>query len=182
MTVSLGRRRALAISLLAVALLLSLVVADARAGIGGSTTLKPDRGTFEGLADMGIAAKAIKPAEDGKAGFRFPITGGSFDVDSTHFVHSGGLKLKQGKKSVAFKKPTMNLSAVAYTVTARVGKRNVVWMNLNFKKAQQVSRYKTTNIKATLAKPGAKLLSKVFDAKFKAGIPLGEITVITKTA
>jgi hypothetical protein len=59
---------------------------------GGNTLLKPDTGTFEGLADMSIGVDTTGAAKFGNKGAKFPVTGGIVgEAGKDTIEHKGGI-------------------------------------------------------------------------------------------
>ncbi len=78
----------------------------------GTTTIKLDQKLTKELQQFGIKLSAIKPAKLKGKTATFAVTGGSFDptTNAGSLTHSGGLKVKWGKKSVSIKALELNTS------------------------------------------------------------------------
>ena len=182
-TLTTGIRRRLLASLAAVAAIaLTLgVAASAEAKNLGSTTLKPDKSTFEALSDLGVTVAPIKPAKAGGKGIAFPITDAKLDKNLTGKIeHKGGLKFSGGGEKLAVKNFVVKIGDKSKLI-AYAGKQKVKLLDLNLKQAKVKNGGKTvSNVKASLAKPGAEALSATFGADIKKGTPIGKVTVAFK--
>ena len=182
-TLTNGIRRRLLASLAAVAaIVLTLgVAASAEAKNLGSTTLKPDKSTFEALSDLGVTVTPIKPAKAGGKGIAFPITDAKLDKNLTGKIeHKGGLKFSGGGEKLAVKNFVVKIGDKSKLI-AYAGKQKVKLLDLNLKQAKVKNGGKTvSNVKASLAKPGAEALSATFGADIKKGTPIGKVTVAFK--
>ncbi|HYC80221.1 MAG TPA: hypothetical protein VEB65_00460, partial [Solirubrobacterales bacterium] len=78
----------------------------------GTTTLKLNQKLKKELQQFGIKLSALKPAKLKGRTATFKVTGGSFDptTNKGSLTHSGGLKVKWGKTSVAIRKLELNTS------------------------------------------------------------------------
>jgi len=78
----------------------------------GTTTIKLNQQFTKELQQFGIKLSAIKPAKLKGKTATFKVTGGSFDPTNNKgtLTHSGGLKVKWGKKSVQIKALELNTS------------------------------------------------------------------------
>ena len=182
-TITIGLRRGLFAALaVATATVLALgAAANADAKNLGSTTLKPDKATFEALSDLGVAVTPIKPAKAGGKGIAFPITGAKLDKNLTGKIeHKGGLKFSGGGEKLAVKNFVVKIGDKSKLI-AYAGKQKVKLLDLNLKQAKVKNGGKTvSNVKASLAKPGAEALSATFGADIKKGTPIGKVTVAFK--
>ena len=114
------RRRArgmLSVAFVATALLALLAFAPLASATpdpvaSGTTTIKLDQKLTQELQQFGIKLSALKPAKLKGRTATFKVTGGSFDPTNNKgtLTHSGGLKVKWGKKSVQIKALELNTS------------------------------------------------------------------------
>ena len=182
--ISLGfSRRLLASFAAAAAIVLTLgVAASADAKTLGSTTLKPDKATFEALADLGVAVTPVNPAKAGKKGIAFPITGAKLDKNLTGSIdHKGGLKFAAGDTKLVVKNFVVKIGKEKSKLIAYAGKQKVKLLDLDLGDAKVKNGGKTvSNVKASLAKPGAEALSATFGADIEKGTPIGKVTVAFK--
>lgn len=175
------RRAAVATTAVAASLALSATTAAAPL-TGGTTKLKPDPETLEGLADMSIGIEATGRAEFGPGAAEFPITGGDVDTATKGSIeHTGGLAFfTEGGPSVKFSKFFVELRAKGPKLFAKSGGAEVRFMDLDLEEANVGVTESSLIIKgaeAELAKEGAEVLTETFDFPFRKGIPAGTITV-----
>ena len=73
---------------------------------GGATTLKLDRKAAAALQGLGVTVAPTGRARAGKAGVRFPITGGRIDPATAAGTirHAGGLRFSAGGKSLTLRR------------------------------------------------------------------------------
>lgn len=107
----------LAVAFVAAALLALLAFAPLASATpdpvaSGTTTVKLNKKLKKQLQQFGIKLSAIKPAKLKGRTATLKVTGGSFDPTNNKgtLTHSGGLKVKWGKKSVAIKALEVNTS------------------------------------------------------------------------
>ncbi len=125
----LGRARGkmLPVALVAAALVAMLAIAPfANAATpspvaSGSTTLTLNGGLANQAKKAGIKITAVKPSKIKGTKATFAITGGELELPtgSGSITHSGGLKIKWGKKSVTLK--SFTISTKDKTLDAKVG-------------------------------------------------------------
>lgn len=91
----------------------------------GSTTLTISNGFNKQLKQAGVKVTAVKPAKLKGTKATFAVTGGEIEATTGKgkVTHSGGLKLKLGKKSVALK--ALEINSQTKTLTAKVGGKSV---------------------------------------------------------
>ena len=153
----------------------------------GTTTLALDKGVAKALTGAGVAVKPLKPAKAGKAGIGFPVTGGSFDVETVGGTirHSGGLRLAGGGAKLDLKKFIIKVGKKA-TLSAKVGGSRVRILNLDLSKAKlgrEDLAYRIAKVKAALTGAAAKAINATFGAKVAAGgLVLGQATVVALPA
>jgi hypothetical protein len=129
----LGRARGkmLPVALAAAALLAMLVLAPfANAATpsplsGGSTTLTLNGGLANKAKKAGIKITAVKPSKLKGTKATFAVTGGELELPAGagSITHSGGLKIKWGKKSVTLKSFVINTKDK--TLDAKVGSKTI---------------------------------------------------------
>ena len=185
-TTNLGR----ALFALVAAVALTLVVASpASAAKLGSSTLKPNHGTFEGFADIGIGVETTGKAKGTDKGLHFPITRGSVDPETgkAKFWHTGGLKFSYNGMSVEFSDFIVKVAGKKNLIKASIEGGKTRFADLNAKKldiVQKGTKFTYSNIKVFLAKKGAKLIEKELGLGSDydlAGIKLGKLTTKFKS-
>ncbi len=149
----------------------------------GDTTLALQKSVAKALAKAGVAVKPLKPAKASKAGVRFPVTGGSFDVEAVRGTirHSGGLRLAAGGAKLDLKKFVIEVRKKAF-LTAKVGGDRVRILNLDLSKAKlgrDQLAYRIAKVGAALTGGAAKAINATFGAKVASGgLVLGRATVV----
>ncbi len=132
----------------------------------GSTTLTLNSGFNKKAKKAGIKITAIKPAKVKGTKATFTVTGGSVEptTGSGTITHSGGLKIKWGKKSVAVK--ALEINTTAKSVTASIGGKKVKLAKLGGLSSARLgfgNSIAAKNVKLTGA--GAKALNKKLTPK-----------------
>jgi hypothetical protein len=96
----------------------------------GTTTLNINSGFNKKAQKAGIKVTAVKPASIKGTKATFTVTGGSVEptTGAGTVTHSGGLKIKWGKKSVALK--AFEINTTSKTLTASVGGKKVKFATL----------------------------------------------------
>jgi len=125
-----ARGRMLPVAIVAAALVAMLALAPLASAApspiaSGNTTLTINKGFTKKLKKLGIKVTALKPAKLKGAKASFTVTGGEIEptTGAGTITHSGGLKVKWGKKSVALK--GIEISTAKKTLTAKVGGKKV---------------------------------------------------------
>jgi hypothetical protein len=182
-----GRRMAALAAGLAVALAVWILPARAEAApaqlSSGTTTLAINKAVAKALNGAGVAVKPLKPAKAGKSGIGFPVTGGSFDVETVRGTirHSGGLRLAANGAKLDLEKFTIKVGKKA-TLSAKVGGSRVTILNLDLSKAKlgrEGLAYRIAKVKAALTGAAAKAINATLGAKVAAGgLVLGRATVV----
>ena len=177
-------------SALVAAIAVTLVVASpASASKLGSSTLKPNHGTFEAFADIGIGVEATGKAKFTDKGLHLPITSGKVDPETgeAKFVHTGGLKFTYNGMSIDFDNLVVKVAGKKNLIKAETGDGKVRFADLNAKKldiVQKGTKFTYSNIKVFLAKKGAKAIEKALglgDAYDLGGVKLGNLTTKFKS-
>jgi hypothetical protein len=132
----------------------------------GSTTLTLNGGFNKKVKKAGIKITAVKPAKIKGTKATFTVTGGSIEptTGAGTVTHSGGLKIKWGKKSVALKALEINTSKK--TLTASVGGKKVKLATLGGLSSARLgfgNSLAAKNVKLTAA--GAKALNQKLTPK-----------------
>ena len=176
---------------LVAAIAVTLVVASpASASKLGSSTLKPNHGTFEGFADIGIGVETTGKAKGTDKGLHFPITRGSVDPETgkAKFWHTGGLKFSYNGMSVEFSDFIVKVAGKKNLIKGDIGSGKTRFADLNAKKIdiqeKKDGKLLYSNIKVFLAKKGAKLIEKELGLGSDydlAGIKLGKLTTKFKS-
>jgi hypothetical protein len=157
---------------------------------GGKTLLKLNKGTAAALSDAGVEVEATGAAVDPTAKrpfFAFPIVGGKVDKDPLggQIVHSGGLSFSAGSKSVVVKRFVIDLDRGVLTAEVAGAGQRIALLRLGAPEdgAKVGSEMLVLRgVKAKLTGQAATALNEAFDTDlFKAGLPIGEATVIAKT-
>jgi hypothetical protein len=91
----------------------------------GTTTLTIKSNVMKSLKKAGITITAVKPAKIKGSKATFTVTGGEIEAatGSGSITHSGGLKVKWGKKSVTLK--SITVSTKTKSLSAKVGGKTV---------------------------------------------------------
>jgi len=164
-----GRMLPLAIVAAAVAAMFALAPLASAASnpiAKGSTKLTLNKGFNKKAKKAGIKVTAIKPATLKGTKATFTVTGGSVEPTTGKgtVTHSGGLKIKWGKKSVALKAFELNTSTK--TLTAKVGGKSIKIAKLGGISSARLgfgNSIAVKNLKLTGA--GAKALNKKLTPK-----------------
>jgi hypothetical protein len=132
----------------------------------GSTKLTINKGFNKKAKKAGIKITAIKPATLMGKKATFTVTGGSVEPTTGKgaITHSGGLKIKWGKKSVALK--AFELNTTTKTLTAKVGGKSIKLAKLGGVSSARLgfgNSIAAKNVKLTGA--GAKALNKALTPK-----------------
>lgn len=153
---------------------------------GKDTTLVLNPATGKVLKANQVTVTPVGPAKAAGDGIAFPITAGSINTESLAGTvdHSGGLKFSAGGKSLEvtdFKVDTVNKQLVA-----QAGGAAVPLLNLDLASVKKASgpngEIVVSNVSTTLTTEAAAALNSTFGVTlFKAGIPMGDVT-ITATA
>lgn len=164
----LGRARGkmLPVAVLTVALVAMLAIAPLASAASdpvksGTTTLTINSGLSKSAKKAGIKITAVKPAKLKGAKATFAITGGTIDpaTGAGSLTHSGGLKIKWGKKSVTLKSFTVNTAKKS--LSAKVGGKTVKVASLAGTSVARLGFGATVNAKKVkLTKAGANALNK----------------------
>lgn len=177
--------RAAALAAATVAALAPAVTAGANGVKSGEIKLKPHQSTFEGFADMGIAAEPKAAARFRGDRFVFPADGGDVDPTSGYQGLIGGSgALKLSRESDGAKLKFKNVQVVIHKRKADLG--GTVGSDGVFVKLAKVDGYGILTDgnsfalkkgKATLSRVGAEVLSDTFDFPFHRGIVLGQLAI-----
>jgi hypothetical protein len=128
----LGRARGkmLPVAVLTAALVAMLAIAPLASAApdpvkSGTTTLTINSGFSKKAKKAGVKIAAVKPSKIKGSKASFAITGGEIEpsTGSGSLNHSGGLKIKWGKKSVVLK--SLTVSTKTKSVSAKVGGKTV---------------------------------------------------------
>jgi len=175
---------------LVAAIAVTLVVASpASASKLGSSTLKPNHGTFEAFADIGIGVEATGKAKFTDKGLHLPITSGKVDPETgeAKFVHTGGVEFSMNGAAIEFEDLIVKVAGHKNLIKASVGSDKTRFADLNAKKldiVQKGTKFTYSNIKVFLAKKSAKAIEKALslsDDYDLAGIKLGKLTTKFKS-
>jgi hypothetical protein len=125
-----ARGRVLPVAIVAAAVAAMFVLAPLASAASnpianGSTTLIINKGFNKKAKKAGIKVTAIKPAKLKGKKATFTVTGGSIEPTTGKgtVTHSGGLKVRWGKRSVALKAFELNTSTK--TLSAKVGGKSI---------------------------------------------------------
>jgi hypothetical protein len=182
-------------SLVVVALILALAlsaVATAKTGkgdtvdvLGGKSVLALDIDTFEALSSYGVTASVIEGADENGKGLSFPISGGK--VKAPGFTgtieHTGGLEFTNSSTGVDM--PLRNFvvklgkDKAKLFVTLADGQFRFATLDPSHAtvSVSQGGDLKIKNLGASLAKPGAEVLSDLAGTRIDKGTPLGLLKV-----
>jgi hypothetical protein len=135
----------------------------------GTTTLTIKSNVMKSLKKAGITVTAVKPTKIKGSKATFTVTGGEIEAatGSGSITHSGGLKVKWGKKSVTLK--SITVSTKTKSLSAKIGGKTVKIATLSGVSATRLgfgNSIVAKKVKLTAA--GAKALnSKLTPAKKK---------------
>lgn len=178
-----GLTRKLAMALAAlVATFAFTAFASAGANDNGTTTLKPDKATFEALGDLGITVSPIGKAKVKGNGIGFPITKVDLSDRLTGTIaHKGGLRFASEQAEVEVKDFLVRIGSKKAKLFASAGDAELRLLNLDLSDAKVRGGGSTVKgIQATLAKPGAEALTATFGAPIAKGTPIGKVKVEVK--
>jgi hypothetical protein len=156
----------LPVAVLTVALIAMLAIAPLASAASdpvksGTTTLTINSGLSKQAKKAGIKITAVKPAKLKGAKATFAITGGQIDpaTGAGTINHSGGLKIKWGKKSVTLKSFTVDTTKKS--LSAKVGGKTVKVASLAGTSVARLGFGATVSAKKVkLTKAGANALNK----------------------
>jgi len=152
---------------------------------GGTTTLKPDKDTFEALSDMGITVVPTNGAEEAAKGIEFPIVGGKWDPETkTKLFHTGGIRFestdaKLKVKDLIAKSNDANGNAL---VKASTRDAKIELLDLDLSEAKFRNEFTVKNIHASLTDEAAAALTDTFGQEIPAGTPIGKLIVKVELA
>jgi len=198
----LTRRTALAWSTLAGALAAALLAltlsappaqsAERSAAVpvtGGYTLLKLDAGTAAVLSDAGVGIEATGPAigPAGSTTFAFPIVGGKVNKGQLggRIAHSGGLAITAGNTTLVVKRFVIDLDRGVLTAKVAGADARIPLLRLGAATGgvqASPGLLLLKDVNARLTATAAHALNQTFDSDlFKAGLPIGKVTVIART-
>ena len=165
----LGRARGkmLPVAIVSAALLAMLVIVPLASAAtpdpisSGTTTLTINKGFTKKAKKAGIKITAVKPTKIKGTKATFSVTGGEVEVTTGagSVTHSGGLKIKWGKKSVTLK--SLTVSTTAKSLSAKIGGKTVDVAKLaGLSNARLGFGTSVTVKKLKLTKAGANTLNK----------------------
>jgi hypothetical protein len=132
----------------------------------GTTTLTVNSGFNKKAKKAGIKITAIKPATLKGTKATFPVTGGSVEptTGAGTVTHSGGLKIKWGKKSISLK--AFEIDTTAKSLTATAGGKKVKFATLGGLSSARLGFGNSISAKSVkLTKAGANALNKALTPK-----------------
>jgi hypothetical protein len=151
----------------AAALLAMLVVAPLASAAtpdpiaSGTTTLTINKGLNKKAKKAGIKITAVKPTKIKGTKATFTVTGGEVEITTGAgtVTHSGGLKIKWGKKSVTLK--SLTTSTTTKTLSAKIGSKTVKIASLTGTSVARLGFGASLSVKKLkLTKAGANALNK----------------------
>ena len=157
---------------------------------GGKTLLELDSDTADALSDAGVEVEATGAAVGPTAKrsvFAFPIVGGKVDKDPLggRIVHSAGLSFTADSKSVVVRRFVIDLDRGVLTAEVAGAGQRIALLRLGAPRGgTKIGPEKLVlrDVTARLTAQAAKALNEAFDADlFKAGLLIGEATVIAQT-
>jgi hypothetical protein len=166
-----ARGRLVPVAIVAAAVTAMLVLAPLASAASnpiakGSTTLTINSGFNNKAKKAGIKVTALKPATLKGTKATFTVTGGAIEptTGAGTVTHSGGLKIKWGKKSVALKAFELNTSKKS--LTASVGGKKVQIGTLGGTSSARLGFGNSISAKSVkLTKAGANALNKALTPK-----------------
>lgn len=168
-------------ALVAMLVIVPLASAASSPIASGTTTLTLNNAFLKKAKQAGIKITAVKPAKVKGSKATFKVSGGEIEVTtgSGSIAHSGGLKVKWGKKSVTLKSLTVSTSGKS--LSAKVGGKTVKIATLAGTSTARLGfGDSVTAKKIKLTAAGAKALNKVTPAPTKTKVKKNGKTV-TKT-
>ncbi len=150
--------------------------------VGTTTTLKPDKDTFEALSDNGITVVPTNGAAEEGKGIAFPITRGSLG-NKTKIVHTGGIRFESDGDKLKVKDFVLKDKGDDDTalVKASTGEAKIELLDLDLSDAKFRELSDTTllvkNIRASLTDLAAAALTDTFGQDIPAGTPIGKLIV-----
>lgn len=184
----LGRARGkmLPVAIVAAALAAMLVIAPLASAAsspiaGGTTTLTLNKSLVQKAKKAGIKITAVKPTKVKGSKGTFKVTGGEIEVTtgSGSITHSGGLKIKWGKKSVTLK--SLIVSTAGKSLSAKIGGKTVKLATLSGTSTARLGFGDSVSAKKVkLTAAGAKALNKITPPPTKTKVKKNGKT-ITKT-
>ena len=153
---------------------------------GKNTLLTFDKGVVSVLEAKKVKVVPIEPAAPGKAGIRFPITGGTVDAKTLagSIAHTGGLRLSVGGETLEVTDFVANTESGVLTATA--GAYEIPMLALDFtglKKSTKGGAIVASGITATLTPYAAAAMNSILSVNFfEEGLALGKLTVTATAA
>jgi hypothetical protein len=182
----LGRARGkmLPVAIVSAALLAMLVIAPLASAASdpissGTTTLTLNSALNKKAKKAGIKITAIKPTKVKGSKATFTVTGGELEMTTGigSLIHSGGLKITWGKKSVTLK--SLTIDTKGKSLSAKVGGKTVKVATLAGTSTARLgfgASVKAKKIKLTSA--GAKALNKITPAPTKTKVKKNGKTIV----
>ncbi|OJU79716.1 MAG: hypothetical protein BGO11_01675 [Solirubrobacterales bacterium 70-9] len=127
----------------------------------GTTTLTINSGLSKKAKKAGIKITAVKPSKIKGKKATFAVTGGEIlpSTGAGTITHSGGLKIKWGKKSVTLK--SLTISTTGKSITAKLGGKTVKFASLAGTSSARLGfGASVTAKKVRLTSAGAKALNQ----------------------
>jgi hypothetical protein len=129
-------RKMLPVALVAAALIAMLAIASVASAAtpnpiaSGTTTLTINAKVLKAAKQAGIKITAVKPAKIKGSKATFAVTGGEIEAatGAGTIIHSGGLKITWGKKSVTLK--ALMVSTAGKSISAKIGGKTVKFASL----------------------------------------------------
>ena len=155
--------------------------ADAKLA-GGATTLKLDAGLAAALQDADVVVAPVEPANAGKRGVAFPITGGTLDPKTAagRIDHAGGLSITAGSTQVKLTDFRIKVGK-RVSLSALVGRSRLKILNLSLARAKATRdgfALRIRGVRAYLTRGAAKALNSAFKTHlFRRGIKVGKASV-----
>ena len=156
---------------------------------GGYTLLKLDAGTAAVLSDAGVGIEATGPAigPAGSTTFAFPIVGGKVNKGQLggRIAHSGGLAITAGNTTLVVKRFVIDLDRGVLTAKVAGADARIPLLRLGAATGgvqASPGLLLLKDVNARLTATAAHALNQTFDSDlFKAGLPIGKVTVIART-
>jgi hypothetical protein len=177
-----ARRRQVVTTAATIVSLACAAAAGASPVVDGKLVLRPDRDAVRGLGGMGISVALTGRALASSVGPVFPIAGAGHIDEGLHgaLVTAGGLRFSSDGAEVTFSKFVLRLRGETAKLIATAKHSDVRFFDLDLSDAtvhRTETRFGIKGADATLAKPGAEVLSETFSFGFEKGGPAGTVNI-----
>lgn len=153
--------------------------AEATADASGTTTIKLSSAVKRAMKKGKISLSGISPARRGATAVKLPLTSATIDAEtgSGTLNHSGSLRFKRGKRTIALKTFRVAVSPTRSSVSVGIGSSRVRSFDIDttrVKITQGRRKLTLANLKVTLTPIGASRLNRALrGTRFKSGATFG---------